>query len=77
MTEEKKKPLGPLGKELKALKKEFEEYKEEASELFDNHKKAYQDLRKAVEAHLWEPDAHHPAFLASKARGKAKINAKK
>ena len=55
---------------IESLKKEFKEYKVEVDELFTNHKKAYQDLRKAVEAHLWEPDAHHPAFLASKARGK-------
>ena len=55
---------------IKSLKKEFKEYKEEVEALFANHKKAYTDLRKAVEDHLWEPDAHHPAFLAAKKREK-------
>jgi len=51
---------------IKSLKKEFKEYKEEVETMFVNHKSAYATLKKAVEEHLWEPDAHNPAFLASK-----------
>jgi hypothetical protein len=72
MMVDKKKPLGPLGKEVEALQKEFKEYKEEVNELFVNHKKAYANLKGVIEAHLWEPDAHHPAFLASRAKDRAK-----
>jgi len=50
---------------IKSLKKEVNGRIESINEILDNHKKAYANLKKALEDHLWEPDAHHPAFLAT------------
>ena len=58
---------------IKSLEKRLNEYEEEVKELFTNHKEAYALLKKALEDHLWEPDAHHPAFLATQAREARKV----
>ena len=54
-----------MADKIKALKKEFKEYKTTVDKVLDNHKAAYANLKKAVEDHIWEPDAHHPAVLAT------------
>jgi len=51
---------------ITSLNKELQEYKDYVEEMFSNHKTAFDNLKSALEAHCWEPDAHHPAFLAKK-----------
>ena len=51
---------------IRSLKKELKEYREYVESVFSNHKDAYSELRKSFEEHIWEPDAHNPAFLAGK-----------
>ena len=57
---------------IKSLKKETNENLEAINDILNNHKTAYANLKKALEEHLWEPDAHHPAVLATQRREAAK-----
>ena len=72
--ESKPEPEEPKVKKttLFSLKKEFEDYKIYVEDILQNHAEAFDALKKALEVHSWEPDAHHPAILAQKANPRRK-----